>query len=98
LTAVQPAPPLKEEAMRDLKNPNLMLLKAVLFVGIGLIAAAMLVADTLALRTVVLLLLVIWSFSRAYFFAFYVIEKYIDPSYRFSGLFSAAKFIVSRRR
>ena len=46
----------------------------------------------------VLLLLVIWSFSRAYYFAFYVIEKYIDPSYRFSGLLSAAKFIVSRRR
>jgi hypothetical protein len=84
--------------MRDLKNPNLMLLKAVLFVGIGLIAAGLLIADTLTVRTVVLLLLVIWSFSRAYFFAFYVIEKYIDPSYRFSGLLSAAKFIVSRRR
>jgi len=59
-------------------------------------------ADALLRRdrliVVVLLLLVIWSFSRAYFFAFYVIDKYIDPSYRFSGLFSAAKFIVSRRR
>ena len=84
--------------MRDLKSPNMMLLKAVLFLGIGLIAAGMLVADTRELRTVILLLLVIWSFSRAYFFAFYVIERYIDSSYRFSGLFSAAKFIVSRRR
>ena len=83
--------------MKDLKNPNLMLLKAVLFVAIGLIAAGLLIAETPALRTVLLLLLVIWSFSRAYYFAFYVIEKYIDPAYRFSGLSSVAKYLLARR-
>ena len=52
--------------MRDLKSPNMMLLKAMLFLGIGLIAAGMLVADTRELRTVILLLLVIWSFAGRY--------------------------------
>jgi hypothetical protein len=28
----------------------------------------------------------IWSFARAYYFAFYVIEHYVDGSYRFAGL------------
>jgi hypothetical protein len=75
-----------------------MLLKAVLFVGVGLLSAGLILADAPDLRTLVLVLLVIWSFSRAYYFAFYVIEKYVDPSYRFSGLLSAARFIASRRR
>src|SRR5687767_13476566 len=85
------------EAMGDLKSGRLMLLKAVLFVAIGVIAAGLLIADRPTLKTVALLLLVIWSFARAYYFAFYVIEKYIDPSYRFAGLLSAARYLMSRR-
>lgn len=38
----------------------------------------------------VLLALSIWGFCRAYYFAFYVIEKYVDPEFRFSGLLSFA--------
>ncbi len=83
--------------MGDLKSVRLMVLKAVLFVAIGSIAAGLLIADQPTLKTVVILLLVIWSFARAYYFAFYVIEKYIDPSYRFSGLLSAARYLIARR-
>ena len=32
------------------------------------------------------LALVIWCFCRFYYFAFYVIERYVDPGYKFSGL------------
>jgi hypothetical protein len=84
--------------MGDLKSHRLMVLKAILFLVIGILAAALLVADMPTLKTVALILLIIWSFSRAYYFAFYVIEKYVDPAYRFSGLWSAAKFLASRRR
>jgi hypothetical protein len=28
----------------------------------------------------------IWCFARAYYFAFYVIEHYVDGSYRYAGL------------
>lgn len=31
-------------------------------------------------------MITIWAFCRAYYFAFYVIEHYVDPHYRFAGL------------
>ncbi len=40
----------------------------------------------------------IWSFCRFYYFAFYVIEKYVDPGYRFAGLSSFALYLVGKRR
>ena len=42
-------------------------------------------------KTAALLALAIWSFCRFYYFAFYVIEKYVDPGYKFSGLISFLK-------
>jgi len=67
-----------------------MILKAGLFLGIGVMSAALLIAQNLNLRTALLLGLAIWSFARLYYFAFYVIERYVDPSFRFSGLTSLA--------
>jgi len=32
-----------------------------------------------------------------YYFAFYVIEKYVDPTYRFAGLWSFLRYAMSRR-
>ena len=84
--------------MRDLKNPRLIFLKAGLFLGIGLMSAALLIAQNANLRTALLLALAIWSFARLYYFAFYVIERYVDPSYRFAGLLSAVQFLMTRRR
>ncbi len=37
-------------------------------------------------------LICIWSFCRCYYFAFYVIEHYVDSGYRFSGLGSFVKY------
>ena len=84
--------------MRDLLDPKWIYLKAALFVGIGLFAAGFLIAANPTWQTIVLVALVIWSFCRAYYFAFYVIERYVDPSFRFSGLFSALSYILSRRK
>jgi hypothetical protein len=84
--------------MRDLVDPKWMYLKAALFLFIGLFSAGILIAASPTWQTVVLVALVIWSFSRAYYFAFYVIERYVDPTYRFSGLFSALSYVLSRRK
>jgi uncharacterized RDD family membrane protein YckC len=84
--------------MGDLTSTKLMYLKAILFLAIGLIAAVLLWIDAPTLRTALLLALVIWSFSRAYYFAFYVIEKYVDPTYRFAGLFDFAKYLAHAGR
>ncbi len=40
----------------------------------------------------------IWAFARAYYFAFYVLEKYIDPSYRFSGLLSLLHYLAQKKK
>jgi hypothetical protein len=89
----------KEEVfMGDLRQPRWMYLKAVLFVVIGIVAGGMLLLDSPRMRTGLLLALTVWAFCRAYYFAFYVIEHYIDPSFRFSGLFSAVRFILRHPR
>ena len=42
------------------------------------------------------LAVMVWAFCRAYYFVFYVIEKYIDPGYRFSGLLSFVGYLMGR--
>jgi len=82
----------------DLKNPMLLYLKALLFILIGVIASVLLLIENPTWRTVILLALAVWGFARAYYFAFYVIEKYVDSSYRFAGLGSFICYVVARRR
>ncbi len=84
--------------MRDLSSTRLMILKAVLLVLVGTLAASILLWDFPSWRRGVLLAIAIWAFARAYSFAFYVIEHYIDPAYRFSGLISAVRFLLLRDR
>ncbi len=84
--------------MKDLSNPFWIKLKGLLFLFIGIVATILLFLDSPTLRTAVLLALAIWGFCRFYYFAFYVIEKYVDPSYKFSGLFSFARYLVQKRK
>ena len=81
----------------DLKNPKLMYLKAGLFVLAGLLASAGILLLAPSLQIAMLLAIAIWSFSRAYYFAFYVIEHYIDSGYRFAGLWSFIRYVLRRR-
>jgi len=72
--------------MTDISNPRLLYLKGALFVLCGAMAAGLILSDSPSLRTAALLGLSIWCFARAYYFAFYVIEHYVDGSYRYAGL------------
>ena len=82
--------------MGDLRNPRWMYLKAGLFVGIGTITGLLVWLEAPTWKVALLLALMIWAFARAYYFAFYVIERYIDPTYRFSGLWSFACYMIRR--
>src|SRR5262249_44001875 len=84
--------------MKDLKDAKWMWVKAVLLLLIGLTAAVLIMVENATLRTGLLLVLTIWSFCRAYYFAFYVIEHYIDPSYRFSGLMDFVGWVTRRKQ
>ena len=83
--------------VKDLTNPTWIKLKGWLFLLIGIGAAGLVFLDRPNWKTAVLLVVAIWSFCRFYYFAFYVIEKYVDPSYKFSGLISFVKYLFRRR-
>ena len=72
--------------MTDISSPKLLYAKAGLFVLCGAMAAGLILADSPSLRTATLLGLSVWCFARAYYFAFYVIEHYVDGSFRYAGL------------
>jgi hypothetical protein len=84
--------------MKDLTDPRWIKAKGVLFLLTGLASAALLVVEYPEIRVVLLLSIAVWCFCRAYYFAFYVIEHYVDPSYRFSGLWSFVRYMLSRSR
>jgi hypothetical protein len=83
--------------MSDLKSPALIWAKGFLFLFLGLFAAVLLVLQAPSLTVAALLVLSIWAFCRAYYFAFYVIEHYVDSSYRYSGLISFLQYAIRGR-
>jgi len=82
--------------MGDLRNPKIIWLKGALFLLLGLMAAGLLVFQTWNLQITVLLLITIWAFCRSYYFAFYVVEHYVDSNYRFAGLLDFLKYAFKR--
>ena len=84
--------------MKDLSNPFWIKLKGILFLLIGSVAVGLLFLNDPRWSTAALLVVAVWSFCRAYYFAFYVIEKYVDPSYKFSGLISFVKYFFQSRK
>ena len=84
--------------MKDLTDPFWIKLKGGLFLFLGLLAAALLLVDAPTLKDAGLLVLAIWCFCRSYYFAFYVIEHYVDPGYKFSVLGSFVKYLLRKKR
>jgi hypothetical protein len=83
--------------MKDITNPKLLWLKAWLFLCLGIIAITLLLLESPQLKVAFLLALGIWSFCRFYYFAFYVIEHYADPTYRFSGLGAFFRYALRKK-
>lgn len=84
--------------MADLKNPRLIIVKGFLFLIGSILACVILLMDRPDLRTAALLAAAIWCFCRFYYFAFYVLQNYVDPTYRFSGLSAFVAYFVRGRR
>lgn len=84
--------------MGDLTNPKWICVKGFLFLLTGLLASVLLVAEAPTLKVVALLAVAVWCFCRFYYFAFYVIQHYVDPNYRFSSLYAFALYLLRRRR
>jgi hypothetical protein len=83
--------------MGDIRSVRVLYLKAALFVMIGVLGVAGVLLECPTWRVAVLMALAVWGFCRAYYFAFYVVEHYADPGYRFAGLWDFAKYVLGKR-
>ena len=82
--------------MRDLESLRAIYAKGALFLVVGVGSVALVVSESPTFKTGLLLAIAVWSFCRLYYFMFYVIEHYVDDSYRFSGLWSFARYVWRR--
>jgi hypothetical protein len=85
-------------AMKNLTSSTWIKLKGFLFLFLGLLSTALLLFEHPTLKVGLLVALAVWAFCRFYYFAFYVIEHYVDPSYRFSGLLSLTRYLLGKKR
>ena len=85
-----------EAIMGDLTRKRVICVKGGLFVLLGLLSAGLILLENLDLRTFALLSICVWSFCRAYYFAFHVLEKWVDPALRFRGLLHLARAVLTR--
>jgi len=83
--------------MKELTDARWIKWKGILFLAVGLLAAILLLLELPTLKTALLLVIAIWCFCRFYYFAFYVIERYVDPEFRFSGLWMFARYLFKTR-
>jgi hypothetical protein len=84
--------------MKNLTSAKWIKAKGILFLLLGLLSVTLLFFAHPTLKTSLLMIIAVWSFCRFYYFAFYVIEHYVDPSYRFSGLLSFALYLIQKKR
>jgi len=82
--------------MKDLTSPTWILIKGGLFLALGLLAGALLLIQHPTFFAGLLLITTIWAFCRFYYFAFYVIEHYVDANYRYAGLVSFARYLIRK--
>lgn len=84
--------------MPDITSPTLLWFKFALFLLVGVLASALALFFYPDLKLAALMAIAIWAFARAYYFAFYVIEHYVDPSYKFAGLVDFVRYALRKRR
>ncbi len=79
---------------RDLVNPKWMYLKGALLLAILVSCCLLLLLEAPTWRAAFLLAVIVWASARLYYFMFYVIERYVDPSFRFSGIGSVLRHLL----
>ena len=84
--------------MADLTNKKLIYVKGFLLLFGGIMASLVILLEHPTIKVALMLAVAVWCFCRAYYFAFYVIEHYVDGNYKFAGLGSFVKYLFSNKR
>ncbi|OYP36662.1 hypothetical protein [Rhodopirellula sp. MGV] len=82
----------------DLPSAGLIWFKGGLFAFLGVLSGIVLITRLSQWWDALILAICIWSFCRAYYFAFYVVEHWIDEDFKFSGLSAFATYWWNKRR
>ena len=81
----------------DLKSKKLIVGKGLLFaLCLAMSAVALWLRDP-SLVTVLLLAALAWSSARLYYFLFYVLQTYVDPTLKYDGLWAMLRELSKRR-
>ena len=82
---------------RDINTVWLLWGKCCLFVALGTLAAALVWVQAPTAFTAVMQTLMVWAFCRAYYFCFHVLQRWVDPTFRFAGLSSLLKHLAQKK-
>lgn len=83
--------------MTDLTSKRWIVAKGVMFAGIALLSAGLVLLELPSLRIAALLAILAWSSARFYYFLFYVLERYVDPTMRYAGIVDLLMGMRKRR-
>lgn len=83
--------------MTDLKSKRWIVAKGVMFFAIAVLTAALIILEMPSPTVAVCLALLVWASCRFYYFLFYVLEHYVDPTMRYAGLLDLIMGMKRRR-
>ena len=83
--------------MTDLTSKKLIVAKGVMFLSIAVLTAALIILEMPLVRVAAYLVLLVWASCRFYYFLFYVLEHYVDPTMRYAGLWDLMLGMKRRR-
>ncbi len=81
---------------RDLTSTRWIVAKGLLFFVIVAVSGALLVFEEDRLLRLALVVLCVWSSARAYYFLFYVLERYVGVEGRYAGVLDLITRLRSR--
>lgn len=84
--------------MADLKSRKWIVAKGIMFLGIAAATAILVLVEAPSVKVAVLLALLVWAACRFYYFLFYVLEHYVDPTMRYAGLLDLVMGMKRRRQ
>lgn len=72
--------------MINLTSKKWIIIKGILFFVIAVSVTILILVETPSIKSAMLLVLLIWSACRFYYFLFYVLEHYVDSTMRYTGV------------
>ncbi len=84
--------------MNDLKSKKWIVAKGMMFLVSAILAAALILVEIPSFKVAALLVLLVWASCRFYYFLFYVLEHYVDPTMRYAGLLDLILGMRRRRQ